>query len=534
MTKADMIITNGRIYTVDPAQPWAEALACRDGRILAVGSNQDIRSIAGPGTLRFDAAGHLILPGLVDAHVHFLQYALRRKQISLFGVSDFNQVRERVATAVQRAQPGHWIIGWGWDENLWNIQPNAHHLDEIAPNNPVVLARMDMHTWWVNSVVLQQAKINRETEDPPESVIERDDAGYPTGLLREWNAIALVEQHIPEPDNSTQLSWMREALAEAHQLGLTGFHDQRVEREGEQSLRLFQKLRREGHLKHRVHANIAADFLAEAVTLGLQPGFGDDLLWLGHMKAFADGTMGSLTALMLHPFSNAPNNLGLAVTDKDQLWELAWQACRAGFPLSVHAIGDRAVRNILDVFSELETGNLASELALPHRIEHVQLIHPDDLGRLAQHNIVASMQPVHIQTDWATADHVWGERARYTYAFRSLLNQGTRVAFGSDAPVAPLNPMLGIYSAVTRKDAAGQPNGGWYPEEQLTVAEAIYAYTMEPAYLSGKSHLSGSLAPGKWADFTLLSQNLFEIPYDAITETTVEQTFFAGELLFSR
>ena len=327
---------------------------------------------------------------------------------------------------------------------------------------------------------------------------------------------------------------MREALAEAHQLGLTGFHDQRVEREGQQSLRLFQKLRREGHLKHRVHANIAADFLAEAVTLGLQPGFGDDLLWLGHMKAFADGTMGSLTALMLRPFTNAPENLGLAVTDKDQLWELAWKAGKAGFPLSVHAIGDRAVRNILDVFSELETSNLVSNLSLPHRIEHVQLIHPDDLGRLAQYNIVASMQPVHIQTDWTTADRVWGERARYTYAFRSLLNHGTRIAFGSDAPVAPLNPMLGIYSAVTRKDTAGQPNGGWYPEEQLTVAEAIYAYTMEPAYLSGKSHLSGSLAPGKWADFTLLSQNLFEIPHDAIAETTVEQTFFAGELLFSR
>ena len=534
MTTADMIITNGRIYTVDPARPWAEALACRDGRILAVGSSDDIRSTAGPDTKQFDASGHLILPGLVDAHVHFLQYALRRKQIALFGVSDFNQILRRVEAAVQQAQPGQWIIGWGWDENLWNIQPNAQHLDEIAPDNPVVLARMDMHTWWVNSVVLQQAQISNETVDPPESIIERDDAGSPTGLLREWNAIALVEQHIPESDSATQLSWMREALAEAHQLGLTGFHDQRVEREGKQSLRLFQELRRKGQLKHQVHANIAADFLAEIETLGLQPGFGDDLLWLGHMKAFADGTMGSRTALMLQPFANDPENLGLAVTDRDQLWELATQAAEAGFPLSVHAIGDRAVRDILDVFSELETVKLASSLTMPHRIEHVQLIHPDDLGRLAQHNIVASMQPVHIQTDWATADRVWGDRAQYTYAFRSLLNHGTHIAFGSDAPVAPLNPMLGICSAVTRRDAAGQPDGGWYPKEQLTVAEAVHAYTMEPAYLSGKAHLSGSLAPGKWADFILLSQNLFEIPPDAIAEITVEQTFFAGELLFSR
>ena len=534
MTSADMIVTNGRIYTVDPAQPWAEAMACRDCRILALGSNLDIRSLAGPDTKHFDASNHLILPGFVDAHVHFLQYALRRQQISLFGLSDFNQVRQRIASAVQQAQPGQWIIGWGWDENPWNIQPNAGHLDEIAPYNPVVLARMDMHTWWVNTVVLKLAHIDRETVDPPESLIERDDAGNPTGLLREWNAIALVERLIPEPDSSTQFTWMQEALAEAHQLGLTGFHDQRVEREGEQSLRLFQTLRREGLLRHRVHVNIAAGFLAETAALGLQPGFGDELLWLGHMKAFADGTMGSLTALMLQPFTNTSENLGLAVTGKDQLWELALQAGEAGFPLSVHAIGDRAVRDILDVFSELETVNSALDLAMPHRIEHVQLIHPEDLGRLAQHNIVASVQPVHIQTDWATVDRIWGERARTAYAFRSLLNHGTRIAFGSDAPVAPLNPLLGIYSAITRKDAAGQPDGGWYPKEQLTLAEAIHAYTREPAYLSGKSFLSGSLSPGKWADFILLSQNLFEIPPAAIAETTVEQTFFAGQLLFSR
>jgi predicted amidohydrolase YtcJ len=532
--QADLIISNGRLYTVDPSLPWAEALACRNGRILAVGSNRDILALAGSGTSHFDACGRLVLPGLVDAHVHFLQYAIRRQQVSLFDVADFAQVRQRVANAVVQAEPGQWILGWGWDENLWDVRPNAKHLDEIAPNNPVVLARMDMHTWWVNSRVLDQAGITRETADPPESVIDRDANGDPTGLLREWNAIALVEQYIPKPDNHTQLAWMREALVEAHQLGLTGFHDQRVEREGQQSLRLFQKLRQEGDFKHRVHSNIASDFVAEAATLGLQPGFGDDLLWLGHVKTFADGTMGSGTALMLQPFTDMPGNLGLAVTDRDQLWELAIQAAEAGFPLSVHAIGDRAVRDILDVLSELETTNIATNLTMPHRIEHVQLIHPDDLGRLAENNIVASVQPVHVQTDWATADRTWGERARYAYAFRSLLNQGTHLAFGSDAPVAPLNPMLGFQSAVTRQDANGQPAGGWYPMEELILAETIHAYTLGPAYLSGTSHVSGSLTPGKWADFIVLTQNLFEGSRDAIAETTVEQTFFAGQLVYSR
>ncbi len=534
MAKADMIITNGRIYTVDPAQPWVEALACRDGRLLATGNNSDIQSLADSATKHYDAAGKLVLPGLIDAHVHFMQYAIRRQQVPLFGVSDFNQVLQMVADAAQEAQPGQWIIGWGWDENLWDKLPQARYLDEAAPHNPVVLARMDMHTWWVNSTVLQQAQIDNETANPPESVIERDDTGQPTGLLREWNAIALVEPLIPQPDSNRLLSWMREALDEAHQLGLTGFHDQRVEKEGQQSLRLFQQLRREGQLKHRVHANIATDYIAEAAALGLQPGFGDDYLWLGHMKSFADGTMGSLTALMLEPFSNDPQNQGLAVTGRDELWDLARQAAQAGFPISVHAIGDRAVRDILDVFSELESVNLTSDLTMPQRIEHVQLIHPDDLPRMAQLNVVASMQPVHLQTDWATADRVWGERARYTYAFRSLLNQGTLVAFGSDAPVAPLDPMLGIYAAISRQDGAGRPDGGWYPEEKLTVAETIHAYTMEPAHLSGKSERFGSLTPGKWADIIVLSQNLFAIPSAAIPETKIEQTFFAGELVFSR
>ncbi len=533
MTKADLIITNGRLYTVDPSLPWAEALACRNGRILAVGRNRDILALAGPDTLHFDVAGRLLLPGLIDAHVHFLQYAIRRKQVSLFDVADFSQVLQQVANAASQAKPGQWILGWGWNENLWDVQPNARHLDEIAPDNPVVLARMDMHTWWVNSDVLRRAHITRETANPPESVIARDANGNPTGLLREWNAIALVEPYIPEPDSHIQLAWMREALTEAHQLGLTGFHDQRVEKEGQQSLRLFQKLRQEGSLKHRVHSNIAAEFVAEAAILGLQPGFGDDLLWLGHIKTFADGTMGSGTALMLQPYSDMPGNLGLAVTGRDQLWDLALQAAEAGFPISVHAIGDRAVRDILDVLSELETIHIATNLTMPHRIEHVQLIHPDDLGRLAKHNIVASVQPVHIQTDWATANRVWGERARYAYAFRSLLDHGTHLAFGSDAPVAPLNPMLGFQSAVTRQDAHGQPAGGWYPMEQINLEEAIYAYTMGPAHLSGKSAAFGSLTPGKWADFIVLTQNLFEGPPDTIAETTVEKTFFAGQLVYS-
>lgn len=540
---ADLILTNGRVYTADANQPWAEAVACANGRIIAVGRNEAILALAGDKTERLDAGGRLVLPGLTDAHVHFLQYAIRRQEVSLFGLRDFAEVRRRVAQAVAKAESGQWVQGWGWDENLWDMAPTAAQLDDIAPQTPVVLTRMDMHTWWVNSAALRQAGINRETPDPPESLIERDVDGNPTGLLREWNAIKLVEDHLPRPNSATLKLWLKEAIAEAHKLGLTGIHDQRVQREGRQNFRLFQALRRQGELKLRVHMHIAAEFLSEAAALGLQPGFGDERLWIGHLKAFADGTMGSHTALMIEPFEGEPDNRGLAVTPADMLWELATQAGRAGFPLSIHAIGDLAVRQVLDVLSESPVSEqrgdfsvspplLCSSAALPHRIEHVQLIHPNDLPRLGQYGIVASVQPVHLMTDWPTADKVWGQRARYAYAFRSLLEQGTVLALGSDAPVAPLNPILGIHAAVNRQDERGQPAGGWYPEEKLSVAEAIQGYTLGPAYLAGKQTVQGSITPGKWADLTVLSRNLFKIPPDEIAETQVDLTIFDGRVVY--
>jgi predicted amidohydrolase YtcJ len=537
--KADLILHHGRVYTVDSAMPWAEAVACRNGQILAVGSNDEIRQWADSKTQLINGKNRLVLPGFIDAHVHFLQYATLQGQyqVNLFGVDDFEEVRRQVRRAVEAAKPEEWIQGWGWDEGPWGIQPDRNLLDNLAPNNPVVLRRIDMHTCWVNSAALQRAGLTGNIPDPPGSHLERDASGELTGILREWNALKLVDRHIPKPDEATLLSWLEAAITEAHQLGLTGIHDQRVQREGRQSFRLFQALHRQNKLNLRVHMNIAAEHLAEAATLGLQPGFGDDRLWIGHVKAFADGTMGSRTALMVEPFEGEPDNYGTAVTPTAALWELAEQARQAGFPLSIHAIGDLAVREVIDVYSELPPGSRATTVAgpmrtiPPHRIEHVQLIHPDDLARLNQYNIVASVQPVHICADWPTADRVWGQRARYAYAFRSLLEHGTRLALGSDAPVAPLNPMLSIYAAVIRQDQTGQPPAGWYPEERISVAEAIYGFTVGPAYAAGKEHRQGSLTPGKWADMIVLSQNIFECPREAILDTEVALTIFDGQIV---
>jgi predicted amidohydrolase YtcJ len=402
-------------------------------------------------------------------------------------------------------------------------------LDAMAPDVPIVLARVDMHTYWVNSAVLKLVGITRNTPDPPEARIERDSHGNPTGILREWNALRLVDQHIPRPDQQILHRWLIEAVGEAHRLGLTGVHDQRVEREGRLAFRLWQQLRREGKLKLRVHMNIAADFLPEAITLGLQPGFGDDRLWLGHVKAFADGTLGSQTAWMLQPFEGSVDNTGIPVTTAEALTDLALQAGRAGFSLSVHAIGDRAVREVAAVMSEFPVDVTSGQL--PHRIEHVQVINPDDLPQLARHNIYAAVQPVHIHLDWRTADRVWGQRGRYTYAFRSLLDHGTVLAFGSDAPVAPLNPMLGVQAALSRQDPELLPEGGWYPQERVNLEEAIYAYTMAPARLSGKASLQGSLLSGKWADMIILEQNLFEIDPNLISDVRVAATIVGGEVV---
>ncbi len=528
----NLIIHNAKIYTVASAHPWAEAVACAGGQIVAAGSNNEILNLAGPGTHAINAEGRLLLPGLIDAHVHFLQYAVRNHQVSLFGSTDFEEVRRRVQEAVRQVQPNQWVQGWGWDEHRWDVQPTAALLDEIAPDTPMVLARVDMHTWWANSAALKQAGITRETPDPPESRIERDAEGNPTGIFREWGAIALIQQHIPKPETDTLYRWMKEAMGKAHALGLTGIHDQRVENEGWRSFSLWQTLRRQNKLDLRVHMNIAADFLPQVSTLGLKPGFGDDRLWIGHAKAFADGTMGSQTAWMVEPFEGKTDNLGIVVTSPEELSKLAGQARRAGFSMSVHAIGDRAVREVAGVLSEFPPDVAAGQL--PHRIEHVQVIHPDDLNLLSKHGIFASMQPVHLQLDWRTAGTVWGARARYTYAFQSLLKQGTPLAFGSDAPVAPINPMLGFYAALTRQDTEAQPENGWYPTERINLETVIHAYTMGPAQLAGKSHLQGSISAGKWADMIILNQDLFEIPPAEILNTQVDMTIFNGDVVFSR
>jgi predicted amidohydrolase YtcJ len=529
-----LVLYNGKLHTQDPGCPRATAVAIRDGRILAVGNDAEIEPFASRDTQVIDLDGRLVLPGFTDSHIHFLKYALRRSQVILDGVDDWQEVRRRIQAGVERANSGEWVLGWGWNQNLWGdgAFPSKADLDDISPQNPVALSRTDGHSMWVNSLALEKAGITAETPDPPKSHIDRDpDSGEPTGILREWKAIRLIQDVIPEPDDETIVAALRESIAEAHRLGLTGIHEMRLEGEKTPALRAFLRLRQRGELPLRVTCMIPVEYLDEAIVLGLGSGLGDAILRIGGVKLFADGSMGSGTAWMLEPFEGSDDNCGLVVTSKEELFDVARRAQAAGISLTIHAIGDCAIRAVLDVLTEIQEGQSST---LRHRIEHVQCIHPSDVHRLAQLGAVASMQPSHIMDDWAVADRVWGERGQYAYAFRSLLDAGTHLAFGSDCPVASMNPLLGVQAAVLRQDRKGEPEGGWYPGERLTVAEAVRGYTLGAAYAVGLEDLLGSITPGKLADMVVLSRDIFTIPPEEISDTQVDYTIFDGRVVYRR
>jgi predicted amidohydrolase YtcJ len=535
--QADLLLQNGTIYLVEPANLRAQAVAVKDGRIFAVGDDNELEPLIGSRTRVIHLDGCLVLPGFTDSHTHFLAYALRRQQVVLDGVDDWEEVRCRIRAGIERAAPGEWVLGWGWNQNLWGdgTFPSKADLDDITPHNPVALTRTDYHALWVNSLALERGGITAETPDRPGSRIDRDPAtGEPSGILREWGAMRLIEDVVSVPDDDVVDTALRETIAEAHRLGLTGVHDMPVETDRLNALRTFQRLYRRGELTLRVSCAFPVSCLEEAIAVGLGSGLGDATLRVGGVKVFTDGSMGSGTAWMLEPYADDPHNYGLAVTPRDRLHDIVRRAEQAGLSLIIHAIGDRAIREVLDVLAEVrKNGEWSMGRGLRHRIEHVQIIHPDDVPRLAQLGVIASIQPVHVMTDWPVADRVWGhERSRTAYAFRSLLNAGTHLTLGSDCPVAPLNPLLGIQAAVLRQSEKGEPKDGWYPEERLTVAEAVRGYTMGPAYTVGLERALGSITPGKLADLVVLDQNIFEIEPAEIANVKPTMTIFNGQVVY--
>jgi predicted amidohydrolase YtcJ len=520
---------------MDEAQPLVSAIAIRDSQIIAAGDDASMKALLAPGGEWVDLGGRTVTPGIVDAHVHFQWYSLNRLSIDLHEVPSKAEALRRVGERAATMPADQWLRGRGWKHDLWADRafPTAADLDGVAAHLPVLLSDKSGHAAWVNSRALRLAGIDATTADPPGGQIQRDAAGNPTGILFE-DAIHLVSSRATEPTAEAIVAAMKAAQAHCLTVGLTGLHDF----DGRDAFAALQTLRRRDELKLRVVKNVPVSLLEHAVGVGLRSGFGDDWLRIGGVKIFADGALGPRTAAMFEPYVGEPDNRGIVVTDKEEMMEMARQASRAGLSLTVHAIGDRANHDVLDVYEALRAeepdgtaGNGPADrpLSQRHRIEHVQVFHPSDQARLARLGVIASMQPNHGPSDMEMADRYWGERAQYSYAWRKLLDAGTLLVFGSDAPIEPLEPLGNLYAAVSRRRPTGQPGpDGWYPDQRLTMAEAVYGFTMAAAITSGRERTMGSVTAGKLADLTIFDRDIFQVAADELLEARVDGTMVGG------
>ncbi len=523
------IVENAHIYTMDHHYPQAEAIAIRDGHIVAVGSTAELAQMPGVAH-RIDAGGKAIIPGLIDAHIHFLAYSRSLSKINLDGVRSKEDALRMVEERAQELGPGRWVLGGGWNNNLWSPTdyPTRYDLDRVAPHNPVYLDRKDLHSCWVNSMALERAGITRETEVPQGAAIGKDAGGKPNGMLYE-SATMLARRAIEEAPEDACTA-MRRGFDMLASMGLVGFHNP----EGPDAFHALQELDDAGELNMRVIMLLAYYRLDDAIKVGLRTGFGSERLRIGPVKMFSDGSLGSMTAQMLEPFEGTEGNYGIATLPQAEMEEAILRAAAAGIPSAIHAIGDAANRRVLDAF-ERTRREMTNPLPpnMPHRIEHAQLLNPSDIPRFVQLGVVASMQPVHATSDMHAADRLWGARARYGYAWKSVHDTGALLAFGSDAPVETPNPFAGIHAAATRQNEADKPEGGWYPEERLTVEQAVRVYTEGAArsapYLPG---VTGTLTPGSVADLLLVDRDIFTVDPKEIKDARPLVTLIGGEAVF--
>jgi len=535
----DIILHNARVYTVNAEQPWAEAIAIKGKLIEAVGDNTFILNLADEQTQLIDLEGRLILPGLCDAHIHFYDWALSRKLVPLADCSSKNDMMSRIQNWTGDFGSTGWIAGRGWNETVWeNIEePTRQDLDQVT-TQPAIFWRADMHSAVVNSQALQLAGIDKNRLDPEGGLIERNADSEPNGILREL-AVNLVMEQMPKPDSAWLGDALTDAMTELHHMGITAVHDQRMkdQLDGPVALSAYQRLNLQNNLKIRINCNIAAHDLPSVTALGLSAGLGDDYLRLGHIKLFTDGTLGSQTAWMLESFEGSANNYGINVTTPEQIKQEFGQAAELGFPISIHAIGDRANREVLDAFEALL--EKYPQPSIPHRIEHVQTIHPDDLPRLAEMKLTSSVQPAHAIDDIDLAEIRLGDRSNRAYNFQSLAKSGSLLALGSDAPVANINPFLGFHAGIYRQRTHQMDQSAWLPNECLTLEQIIEGYSLGAAKAAGWQSVIGSIEKDKRADLVVLDRDLFEmtqqpIQGDEVAATSVLMTVFDGDIVFTQ
>lgn len=535
----DIILFNGRFHTLDPKNPASEALAVKAGRILAIGTSHEIKALAGSHTRKINLGGRTVLPGMMDSHFHFYTWAMGRRDLDLSDAVSLEDTLGRVSRASKERLPGKWILGQGWNESDWprHAMPARDDLDAVAPNHPVALWRCDLHLVSANSEALRLAGIDDRTPNPPDGVIEKDASGRLTGILREL-APNLIKAVIPEPGGDEVVESMGAGIAQLHTLGLTGVHDTRLMGglEGPSAFRAWQLLNEQGALEMRCWVSLPGERLEEITSLGLRTGMGDDRLRIGHLKFFADGGMGARTAWVLEPYLDA--ECGMPMGSMEALSRQIRKAERAGLAVMVHAIGDRANREVITVFENLErsrTEAASSAYAVPvvpHRIEHAQFIRSEDIRRLAGINMAVCVQPHNMILDINMIDECVGPLGRWTYPYKEMIDAGVPIILSSDAPVCDPSPLVGIHAAVSRQRRDGTPAGGWYPAQRITVEEAVRGYTSVPAAFYGRSRDLGTLSVGKFGDLVVLDRDIFAVDPMEILETQVMMTVFDGRIVY--
>jgi hypothetical protein len=531
---ADLVLHGGAVVTLDPERPEARAVAVRGGRIAAAGDDRDILRLASDATRRIDLGGRMVLPGLTDAHGHIRSLGEQLDSLDLRGVDSIEEVARRAAARAAALGPGEWVTGGGWDQHLWPGErfPDHRPLSRAVPDRPVWLSRIDGHASWANRRAMEAAGIGRATPDPPGGVIRRDARGEPTGIFID-NAQDLIGSVQPKPTRARLKEWITLALGRCAAVGLTAVHDAGV---GEEEAAAFRELADEGRLPLRVYlmwSGIGGAYLSGAATpferLLAEPPLVDyrDRLTLRAVKLMIDGAMGSRGALFFEDYADDPGNRGLPVMTPEAIEQAAVVALRRGYQVCTHAIGDRGIRLVLDAYERA----LAQVPPGDHRprIEHLQCVAREDVPRLKALGVIASMQPSHATSDMYWADERVGpDRGRGLYAWRWVLDAGVRLAAGSDFPVDPERPLVGLHSAVTRQDLKRWPEGGWHPEQRMTLEEAIRAYTAGAAYAAFEEDTRGRIAPGYLADLTVVGRDLRAIPPGEIPDAGVAYTIVGG------
>lgn len=525
-TAISLAIVNARVWTGETQRPWADAVAIAGDTIAAVGSSAEIRKVAGSARV-LDARGGLLVPGFVDAHVHFLEGGFRLASVQLRDARTPEEFVRRIAAFAATVPPGTWITGGDWDHEQWGgALPERSWIDSVTPQHPVWVNRLDGHMALANSAALQAAGVTRATADVPGGAIVRRRDGEPTGIFKD-NAQALVQRVVPPPSVEQEDRALEAAMDYVLARGVTTVHNMGSWEE----LAVFRRAHAEGRLRVRIYAAVPlASWERLRDTVAVR-GRGDRWLRIGALKGFVDGSLGSHTAAMFESYSDAPGDRGLFVNRPEDLYAWTAAADRAGLQVMVHAIGDRAIATQLEIFERVARENGPRDRRF--RIEHAQHIRPADLPRFAQLQVIASMQPYHAIDDGRWAEKVIGpERAKTTYAFRALLDSGTVLAFGSDWFVAPPDPLLGIYAAVTRRTLDGQNPRGWIPEQKITVEEALRCYTAGGAYAGFEEQVKGTVAPGKLADLALIDRDITRIDPEEIRNAKVVLTIVGGRIAY--